>query len=665
MAYGKKQSIVPSNVNYTSKDFSTIKADLIEYTKAYFPDTYKDFNETSPGMMLIELASYVGDVLSYYIDYNYKESLLTSATERKNVIRLAEFLGYKTTPTTPAVVRMTVTTDIDADAEGRPDYGTLGGTLSQGPINSGLQITSTENSSLIFETIGEIDFNISGSPDVPAPVITSRNTEGIATNYTLTRYVNAISGETKTKSFTITSPTKFLELDLGETNVVEVLDVRDSSNAKYHEVDYLAQDRILKEIHYNDITDPTDPRYRQNVHDMSLVADSQMSVDVDIPYTLEYIKTNKKFVRKVDPETNNTKLQFGNGLYRFNISGSSSAGLFSTIEQQGMSTSGVPSTVINAALNNLTTNNSLNLGETPANTIITVSYRVGGGINSNVQANELATATTDEPITVTNTEPASGGTDGESIIEIKENAKTFFASQLRCVTREDYAARILNLPAKFGNIAKAQVVRLNDVSGLKIYTLSYDQQRRLTQTPILVINNLRMYLEQFRMINDALDFGFAVADASGNVIGNFSGYKINFGVYFQVTGDRRFNKADVKLEVIDCIKDFFLVDKMNFSQPINLNELKYEILSKDGVVAIPTLKIFQSTANINDFTGTARILANLNSDGTVVNGGTEGYGFAYDFQSALNVESDIIRPSLTPSVFELRNPNTDIYGRVI
>jgi hypothetical protein len=245
----------------------------------------------------------------------------------------------------------------------------------------------------------------------------------------------------------------------------------------------------------------------------------------------------------------------------------------------------------------------------------------GGGINSNVQANELTSVTSDEPITVTNSEPASGGTDGESIIEIKENAKTFFASQLRCVTREDYAARILNLPAKFGNIAKAQVVRLNDVSGLKIYMLSYDQQRRLTQTPVLVINNLRMYLEQFRMINDALDFGFATADADGNVTNNFSGYKINFGVYFQVTGDRRFNKANVKLEVIDCIKDYFLVDKMNFSQPINLNELKYEILSKDGVVAIPTLKIFQSTANINDFTGTARILANLNSDGTVVNDG--------------------------------------------
>ena len=371
------------------------------------------------------------------------------------------------------------------------------------------------------------------------PEIIARDNTGIATNYRLTRFVNAVSGETKTKSFTITSPTKFLELDLGETNVVEILNVVDSSQAKYYEVDYLAQDRILKEIHYtNDpdrvtgYSDPTSP----------LTGGNQISVDVSIPYTLEYIKTNKKFVRKVDPNTNNTKLQFGNGLYKFNISGSSSAGLFSTIEQQGMSVSGVPSTVINSAINNLTTNNSLNLGETPANTIITVTYRVGGGAQSNAQAGELTNLVSSvSGISVTNGEPASGGTDGETITEIKENAKSFFASQLRCVTREDYQARILNLPAKFGNIAKAQVVRLNDISGLKIYTLSYDQRRKLTQTPLLVLNNLRLYLEQFRMINDALDFGFDLntVDPSDDEYDNtkiFSGYKINFGVFFEAVG---------------------------------------------------------------------------------------------------------------------------------
>ena len=659
MAY-TNQKVSPTNINYTSKDFSSLKADLIQYTKAYFPDTYKDFNETSPGMMLIELASYVGDVLSYYIDYNYKESLLTTATERKNVIRLAEFLGYKTTPITPSVVKLTVTTDISA-VSGKPDYGSLGSLAN--PIDSGLQVSSTENSSLVFETLGEIDFSISGSPDTPAPEIIARDNTGIATNYRLTRFVNAVSGETKTKSFTITSPTKFLELDLGETNVVEILDVRDSSNAKYFEVDYLAQDRILKEIHYTNDPD------RATAYDSGLTGGNQISVDVSIPYTLEYIKTNKKFVRKVDPNTNNTKLQFGNGLYKFNISGSSSAGLFSTIEQQGMSVSGVPSTVINSAINNLTTNNSLNLGETPANTIITVTYRVGGGAQSNAQAGELTNLVSSvSGISVTNGEPASGGTDGETITEIKENAKSFFASQLRCVTREDYQARILNLPAKFGNIAKAQVVRLNDISGLKIYTLSYDQRRKLTQTPLLVLNNLRLYLEQFRMINDALDFGFDLntVDPSAAEYDNtkiFSGYKINFGVFFEAVADRRFNKTEVKIDVIDCIREFFTIDKMQFGQAINLNELRYEILGKEGVIGLPTLKIFQRTGNLgNEFSGTERELCSVDALGE--SQGTEtGYGFKYSFESAL--QNDIIRPSVTPAVFELREPNNDIYGRVI
>ena len=639
MAYSDNKQI-PSNINYTSKDFSTIKADLIEYTKSYFPDTYKDFNETSPGMMLIELASYVGDVLSYYIDYNYKESILTTATERKNVLRLAEFLGYKTTPTTPSVVKLEVTTDFNADSNGNPDYSNI----IQNPIDSGLKIASTNNSELIFETLGEIDFTISGSPDVPPVVVTTRN-DGTAETYRATRFVNAISGETKTKSFTVTSPTKFLELDLGVQNVVEILDVTDSSNGKYFEVDYLAQDRILKELHYNDDPD------RTTAYDQGLAAAGQMSVDVSIPYTLTYIKTNKKFVKKVDPETNNTKLQFGNGLYKFNISGSSSAGLFSVIEQQGMNVAGVPGSVINASLNNLTTNNSLNLGETPANTILTVTYRQGGGANSNAQVNDLTNIlNSSEAISVTNPEPASGGTDGETITEIKENAKTFFASQMRCVTREDYQARILNLPAKFGNIAKAQVVRLNDISGLKIYTLSYDQQRRLTQTPLIVLNNLRLYLEQFRMINDALDFGFGTQN--GNT---FSGYKINFGVNFEVNYDRRFNPTDVKLEVIECIKDYFLIDKMQFGQAIDLNELKYQILGKVGVIGIQTLEIKQAMDD-------GRILNSKNAVGEDTNGELN-YGFVYDFASAL--KNDIVRPSSTPSVFELRNPNSDIYGRVL
>ena len=145
MAYSEKQKFIPSNINYTSKDFNSIKSDLIEYTKSYFPDTYKDFNETSPGMMLIELTSYVGDVLSYYIDYQYKENILSTATERRNVVRLAEFLGYKVNSSTPALVKLEVTHDVGVTDDGDPDLTNL-------PlVDKGLKVQSNTDSNIIFD----------------------------------------------------------------------------------------------------------------------------------------------------------------------------------------------------------------------------------------------------------------------------------------------------------------------------------------------------------------------------------------------------------------------------------------------------------------------------------------------------------------------------------
>ena len=283
MAYTDKQKLIETNVNYTSKDFSTIKADLIEYTKSYFPDTYKDFNETSPGMMLIELSSYVGDVLSYYIDYNYKENLLATATEKRNVRRLSEFLGYKVPNKTPSVVRLKVTTTINADGTtGLPLYGT-----APSSIDSGLQIASNVDSQILFETTSEIDFTSSGSADpaISAPIL---NSDGEASSYTLTRYVRAVSGQTKTKTFTISSPTKFLELDLGEDNVVEILSCTDSSGLTWYEVDYLAQEKVLKETHYSDDTT------RTSAYDQGLGSDDGTDSIIPVPYFVEYI--NRKII---------------------------------------------------------------------------------------------------------------------------------------------------------------------------------------------------------------------------------------------------------------------------------------------------------------------------------------------------------------------------------
>ncbi len=636
MAYTDKQKLIETNVNYTSKDFSTIKADLIEYTKAYFPDTYKDFNETSPGMMLIELSSYVGDVLSYYIDYNYKENLIATATEKRNVRRLSEFLGYKVPNKTPSVVRLKVTTTIDAKADGTPDYG-----QAPSSIDSGLQIASSVDSQILFETTSEIDFTSSGSgdPAISAPTLDSN---GEAESYTLTRYVRAVSGQTKTKSFTITNPTKFLELDLGEDDIVEVLSCTDSSALTWYEVDYLAQEKVLNQTHYSD--DAT----RDSAYDQGDATDSLSTIPV--PYVAEYIKTNKKFISKFDEDTQTYKVCFGNGLFRFSNSGSN----VDSVEQVGVTINGNNLADIPGAIGS-TIGNNLNLGETPANTIMTFSYRVGGGATSNVQAGELTNinnAPDGVTISVTNDEPSVGGTDGQTVDEIKNNASAFFATQLRCVTKEDYTARIQSIPTKFGSIAKAYVERL-DGGTLLVSTLSYNQNKQLVQTPQLILQNIATYLNQFRMINDIVDFGFTLND---NL---FSGYIINFGVNFKVNVDRRFNPTEVKLNVIQTIKDFFKVEKMQFRQSININDLQYNILGLSGVIGIKELILFQDG---NDEYASGRKLYYYKGDGEII-GDDTNYGFQYDFNSSL--EDGIYRPSVSPAVFELRNPNQDIYGKVI
>ena len=624
-----------NNIKYTSKDFSTIKSDLIEYTKSYFPDTYKDFNETSPGMMLIELSSYVGDVLSYYIDYNYKENLLTTATEKRNIRRLSEFLGYKPVNKTPSVAKLKVTTTISADGDtGEPVYGE-----APSPINGGLQIASNIDSTILFETTEEIDFTASGSGDE----IMLTNSSGEASSYTLTRYVRAVSGQTKSKTFNVTTPTKFLELDLGEDNLIEILSCKDGSGQTWHEVDYLAQDKILKQTHYtNDST-------RTSAYDQGDASDT--TSEIPIPYVAEYIKSTKKFTTKFDEDTQTYKVQFGNGLFRLNNSGSN----VDLVEQVGVTINGTNLADVPSVLGFVGGNNP-NLGETPSNTALNFTYRVGGGADSNVQVGELTTvnnAPAGVSITVTNEEPTVGGTDGQTVEEIRNNASAFFASQLRCVTREDYISRITSIPTKFGSIAKCYVQRLEGGT-LLVNTLSYNQNRQLVQTPQLVLQNISTYLNQYKMINDQVDFGFTLKDTL------FSGYLINFGVRFKVNYNRNFNPTEVKLNVIQTIKDFFKIDKMQFKQSINMNDLQYNILGLKGVIGIKELKLFQD--GTTEY-ATNRKLYYYQGDGDTYSDGSSNYGFQYNFDNAL--QDGIYRPSVTPAVFELRNPNQDIYGKAV
>ena len=329
------------------------------------------------------------------------------------------------------------------------------------------------------------------------------------------------------------------------------------------------------------------------------------------------------------------------------------------------------------------------LGETPFNTTLTVTYRTAQGLKMNVTTNEL-TSIDDSSLSVspgavnlkcTNTLPAYGASQNESIEEIRQKALAFFTTQNRCVTKEDYEARSLNMPAKFGQISKIFVNRGDDLATLgdesadsnriNIYTLTYDNNKHLKTiqdhadgTPHPIKKNLKNYLTNFKILTDDIYIT--------------NGFIINFGVVFDVISHRNMNKQQVKFECIQKIKDYFNVDKMHFHQVIYTSDLVYELSSLDSVRAVNfvvmtqdfTLYNYSAESNNLDplFCNDAQhtTIGECNTDV----GGTSAYGWLYEFkqfydnQTAAYKGSGIVLPAKTPSVFELKNPNKNIIGVV-
>ena len=772
--YGKKD-FKESNVNYLNKDFNALKQSLVNYAQAYFPNTYKDFNETSPGMMLIEMSAYVGDVLSFYIDQQYKELLLPLAEERRNIINMAKMLGYKVKPIVPSFVELSFTSEVNALSTNRAHVDYSNASVFQ----EGIKVQSSANSNLYFETLDVVDFRVTSSlnngeaSDTSSPIIDTA-TDGLITDYTLTRKVRAVSGETKTKTFTITSPQKFRRITLPETNVIDIISCKDSNNNEWYEVDFLAQDQVPVKKHY------AQDELRDNAY--TNIDGTDYVADVPVPYSLQYIKTTKRFTRETNTD-NTTSLVFGNGILK---NGQLVDSDFIDLEQVGIIIPGQQGN-LNDSIDPLLGDEYSTLGETPTQTTLTITYRIGGGIEANASVGDL-TSIIGTPtklvdggasITgVTNESPARGGADEEDTDEIREKAKAFFTTQNRCVTKEDYEARTMNMSSRFGNIAKVIVSRnqipsstdvqqayqdalspdidtivnlsgnflnllsvsddlispetestlgsiiiqsgfdLTDdqiiflynlqqdlqtlrnnlptlqsnvielqsrVSGLEVGTLNeldaqfgtisvnilaYDKNKNLVGnaqaggtllpdatdgTPIILNTNLSNYLNNFKLLTDDV----AIQD----------GYIINFGVVFDVVAHRYANKAEVKLRCIQKIIDYFKIEKMQFNQPIIISQLEYELMDIDGVRSVNYVCVTQTEDYIGGGEGFEadgeRLFTYSYADNTITtDGGTAGYGYAYDFPAALT--NGIILPASpqTPAVFELKNPRQNVKGVV-
>ena len=721
-----------SNVNYMGRDFNDLKESLINYTKSYFPNTYQDFNETSPGMMLLELSAYVGDVLNFYIDQQYREMMLPLSEERRNVLTLAKSHGYKVNPISPAYVVLDVSTTIGADANtGLPNWGD-NKCLT---INKGWKVASSVDSALVFETLEVVDFKISSSAE-STPVVSSVTSVGIPEKYTLTRKVKAISGETKIQDFVITSPKKFLKLQLPENNVIEILKVADSNQSVWYEVESLSQDKVSAVKHYSSDED------RQTAYN---VPGKNTIIKMPVPYSLEYIKTSKRFITEID-ENNKTSLIFGNGMLK---NGNSFTSGFLAVEQIGINLPGGEEN-LESEIDPLMGDAYGTLGEAPNNTTLTVTYRVGGGVSANTPASSI-TAWDPPPIIfgsdtstliATNLKPSAGGSTGESIEEIRHRALANRSTQNRCVSKEDYEARTLNMSSKFGNIAKVYCARAgairtaqrekvaNLVDSLKqiidknydmflpnqtpeekierlkeikllldadqsgglnaedfdilyetleltfqnitdddrlytvdLYMLSYDNNKNLIATPNIIKQNVKAYLNQYRLLTDQVGF--------------YDGYVVNFGVVFDVVGQSYDNKDEIKIKCIEAIKNYFHIDKMQFKQIVYSNNLETLLAGVDGVKAVNYVTLTQdydwnaeSEGGGTDEPVFSPALYNtvINSDGSTSTGGNTGYGFYYEFKPFYGAKAvsgrGVVLPAYEPAVFELKNPNKNIKGIV-
>ena len=618
-----------SNIQYLNKDFNQLKSALVDYIKNNYQN-YSDFGPSSPGNMFIDLAAYVGDVLSFYTDTQVQETLLLEAKERKNILPIAYSLGYSPKITKPSTVVLDVFQLIPSDAANAyaPDYRY---TLKI-PQNSTINSTSQPNITFITEDL--VDFAYSSSLD-PTDINVYSYYSG-TTNplfYVLKKQVRAYSGQIKTQSFNFGTVEQFPRIELSDSNIIQIINAIDSDGNIWYQVPYLAQDTIEDPIENNIVFSP----------------DYYTSVN-ESPYILRLKKVNRRFVSQFIDDTT-MEISFGSG-----VNNASDETLIPNPYNVGL---GIQNGIskINTAFDPSNFFFTNEYGLAPRNTTITFTYVVGGGPQSNVPANDINQINTVNPsindynldqsiaqlvkdsISFNNNTGATGGGPGDTLEEIRQNTLAQFPTQLRNVTKSDYLVRTLSMPSKYGSISKAyvdQALSLNPDTdkvdqntnnlALDVYVLSTNVNGNLTNAGFVVKQNLKTYLSQFKMLTDAIN----IKDA----------YYINIGINFEIQVLQGFNSQQVLLSAIESLQQYFDINKWSINQPIILSQVENAI-SCAGVNGVASVKKLE-----------------------FINKNSGNYSpYAYDITGA--TLNGVIYPSLDPSIFEIRYPNSDIIGRVV
>lgn len=589
-------------IRYTDRDFSTIKQGLINHAKRYYPDSYRDFSEASFGSLMLDTVSYVGDILSFYLDYQANESFLDTATEYDNILRLGEQVGYREPLKTNSFGLLTMYILCPADSAGTaPDTDYL-------PILAkDSKFSSAEGQ--LFTLLDDIDF---ANPNNQIVVATSEESDGSPTSFAVRAHGRVISGETKQQKTTVGNFKRFLSVDIEDADLTEVVSVVDDEGHEFFEVDYLSQDTIFRSVVNKD-------------------ADTRKSV----PNVIVTSTVPRRFI--MSNRNGLVSLKFGYGSESSLKTDVLSHPSNVVLKMHGKDFEGD----LNFDPSKLLENDKF--GISPANTTLTITYRVSTNENANVASRSITnvveplfvfreTATNratinsvKDSIEVTNESPIIGSSAQPTVKELKQRINDVFATQNRAVTANDYEAIIYRMPSRFGSIKRAKISRDDDSfkKNLNLHLLSQNAEGHLVVPNETLKNNVKVWIQNYKMINDTID----IVDPK----------VINIGIKFAAVVDYDQDKLEALNSAITEIQSMFN-QHLDIGQPIYITNIYDKLNNLEEIVDVTDVEIVNKTGGLYSDTSLS-IKSYISADGRIL-------------YAPNNV------------VYELRYPNRDIRGTI-
>jgi len=568
----KKQLKNATKRNYLAKDFQSFRNELYSHAKLFFSDKIQDFTEPGLGGLLLDMASYVGDTMSFYLDHQFNELNWSTAIENRNIKRHLRNAGVKARGANPAVVMIKLYFELPAEAVN-------GETIPKRNLLPTVQSSTTLVSSdgVSFMMVDDIDFSEKDSTGkyLYESVVVDTDASLTPTSFVVVRNALAISGVRKQESFTIPNVSKpFRKITLPDENVTAVISVKDSDGNEYYEVESLTQDTVFKRI--------------ENV-----------SIDKDdVAYNLEVIPAPYRFINNYDYDTKLTSIQFGSGdaLTTDNDLLPDPSEL--ALPLYGKKTFSRFSIDPNKLMQTQT------LGISPRNTTLSVSYRAGGGLKHNVGSETIRTITklflkfpktagsaeaaaVRSSVDVTNPLPAMDGDRAPTLEDLRSQIPAARNSQSRIITKPDLISRIYTLPNEFGRVYRVGI-RPNPINSLasQIFIISRGKDASLKMSSDTLKKNLRRYLNEFRAVSDAYD----ILDAR----------IINFGIEIDVVANPNANKGQVAQTIISRLTSLLSLERMQIDQPIATSDIINSIINSEGVVSLINHKITNISGNIEE-----------------------------------------------------------------